>query len=68
MTENTEQKPVMSTDPGADPGFAKGGSERGARAYNWGLGSEPLPGSRGPRGGGKRGEAPLKPKAFCPFS
>ena len=45
--------------------------ERGARAYNGGLGAEPPAGSRGRapgrRSGGGR-SPPLKLKAFCPFS
>jgi len=59
--------------PGADPEFAKGKGadhgERAVRAYNGSLGSEHLAGSRGRAPAGcQRGEAPLKPKAFCPFS
>ena len=39
--------------------------ERGARAYNEGLGAEPPAGFRGRvPGGGKGGEAPLKLKRF----
>jgi len=48
---------------GADHG------ERGARAYDGGMGSELPAGSRGKAPGGvQRGEASLKLKAFCPFS
>jgi len=48
-------------EPGADPGFAKGGGPwraRGARAYNGGLGAEPPAGSREPLVGVQGGEAP----------
>jgi len=38
-------------------------SSAGARAYNGGLGPEPLAGSRG-RARGQGGKAPLKLKAF----
>jgi len=38
--------------------------ERGARAYNGGLGAPPPAGSRSPWSGGEEGEAPLKLKTF----
>jgi len=63
---------ALASEPGADPGFDKGGtlaSTNGARAYNGGLGSKPPAGSRGRAPAGvQRGEASLKLKAFCPFS
>ena len=54
----------------ADPELQfRGGAhgERGARAYNGGLGAEPPAGSRGRAPGqGVKGQSPLKLKAFWP--